>query len=468
MEAISKEVSSKIKENKYDEFTKGKINKIILKLAIPTIISLFVAELYNMVDTFFVGRDIGATAIGALSIAFPVQRLITAIGLLIAIGASTGLSRSLGKKDYDNVIKIISTALTMIIFIIGMVLLIAIFIDPILYKLGATQNIFPYAKKYVFIVIWGGIFQCVTFVIGYMMLSLGHPNVNLISTSIGAASNIILNIILVSEFGYGVKGSAIATVISQIIATIYSVNYFRRSLVQNKLKFSFKIYKNIAASIIAIGFSTFVVEISDAVVSFVLNNILCNYGDNAIVVVGVVSRISMFLYITMIGISVSIQPIVAFNYGAKNYERIKEVTQKAIKYVVITSTIIWAVMMIGARYIIGSFVIEQSVLEQSIKAFRIVISVFPAVGVYYVSIYFYQAMREAKLSLVLSVYRQILIFIPMIIILEKIFGLSGVLLAYPATDIISSLTGLYYMKKGINSMEDFQLEKKLKVESVMN
>lgn len=442
-----------IKESK--SFSEEKVSKVLWRFAIPAIISLFVAELYNMVDTIFVGRAIGATAVGALTIAFPIQRLIISIGLLIAVGASTAVSRSLGEGSLRNIKHVVMNALTlMLIGVFSLMVFVYRFKDSIIKHLGATDNIFPFANEYISIVIWGSLFQCFTVIVGYIMTSLGNTKANLIANSIGAISNIVLDYILVIGFSQGVKGAAIATVISQIIASGYALYHFFKIKRKFDITFTLSLNKEFSLAIIAVGFSTFIVEISDAIVATILNNILSSKGDLAIIIVGVISKVSMFLYITVIGITSAMQPIAAYNYGAKNFIRLKEVVRESIKALTLAAILLWLFMMVFASPIISTFIKEKHILVEAVKAFRIVISIFPTVGVYYIAIYYYQSIEEAKVSFVLSIYRQLLIFIPIVFVSVKTFGLIGAWIAYPVSDIISAFTGLYYMKKAKEALED--------------
>lgn len=445
------------------DFATGKVSRVLIKFAIPAIISLFVAELYNMVDTIFVGRAIGATAIGALTIAFPIQRLMSSLGLLIAVGASTIVARSLGEGNYKKISKVIINSLSIMVLIMSTLIIgIYVFKNPIIKGLGATDNIYPFANDYIRIVVIGGIFQGFTLITGYILTALGNARINLVATSIGAICNVIIDFLLVIIFPLGVTGAAIATVTSQIISSVFALYHFLRVKGKLNLSLSFNMDRKISSTIIAVGFSTFIVEISDAVVAVVLNNMLVPYGDIAIVIVGVISKVSMFMYITIIGISSAMQPIAAFNYGARNYKRVKEVAKKSKIATWVTSIVIWAVMMVFAAPIIGSFVREQDILMEAIKAFRIVISIFPCIGSYFVAIYYYQAIGEAKISLLLSIYRQLLIFIPVVVITTKYFGMLGTWIAYPLSDMISAVTGIYYMRKArIYIDEDIMEERKI-------
>ena len=210
----------------------------------------------------------------------------------------------------------------------------------------------------------------------------------------------------------------------------------------------------------AIGFSTFIIEISDAVVAVVLNNLLfAKGGDTAIVIVGVITKVSMFMFITIIGISSAMQPIVAYNYGRGNFEKMKKTLKVAISGVTIASIVLGIFLMTFAGPIIGFFLKDAIILPQAIKAFRICISILPAVGLYYIVIYYYQAIGSAKKSFILSIYRQMLIFIPVVFILVSKFGVIGAWFAYPVSDLISSITSLFFMQSALK--EKFQKSEKI-------
>ena len=441
-------------------FTNGKISTVLLKFAIPAIISLLVAELYNMVDTVFVGRYIGANAIGALTIAFPIQRLLISIGMLIAVGTSTFVARSLGEKNSEALKQTIVNALfTTGLSLILLSLVIFLFKTRIIYFLGASSTTYPYANEYISIILLGGIFQCLTAVSCYVMTALGNTKITLYANSLGAVMNVIVNCILVAGLGFGVKGAAIATVFSQVIAFTYTCykfkevkRFFKFSLSLKQLKISFN--KSIIFGIFAVGFSTFIIEISDAVVAVILNNMLFSKGgDAAIIMVGVITRVSMFMFITIIGISSSMQPIVAYNYGAGNTKKMKEALKISIITVTIASFVFWFILMVFANPIIGYFLKEKDILNETVRAFRICISILPSVGLYYIGIYYYQAIGGAKTSFLLSIYRQIVVFIPITLILIDNFALMGAWISYPISDLISSLTSLYFIRRTLKESQ---------------
>ncbi|MGH4050916.1 MAG: MATE family efflux transporter [Clostridium sp.] len=438
-------------------FGEEKIGKLLLKFSVPAIISLMVAEMYNMVDSMFLGQTIGANAIGALTIAFPIQRLFFAISMLIAIGACTSVSRSCGDKDYDNLKIIIPNAIALMFIIVSIMGFgIYIFQNKILISLGASKNTFPLAKEYVNIILIGVLFQSFTIISSYIITSFGNTKIVLLSTSIGAICNVIIDYVLINVLSYGVKGAAIATVSSQIIAFIYVFFVFIK--LKNDLKFSFKLNLNKAVSIgiIYVGFSTFIIEISDAVVAAILNNLLFSYGgDAAIVTIGLTTRVSMFLFMTIMGISSAMQPIAAYNYAAGNYTRLKEVVKKSIIAVSASSTLLWLLFMIFSKQLIGLFINDSAIIDETTSAFRMVISVFPCIGVYYLAISYCQAINRVKTSFKLSIFRQIIIFIPLVysFVIGLDMGVLGAWIAYPVSDMISFITAAVFIKYTYISLE---------------
>lgn len=430
-------------------FESKNTDKLLLKFAVPSMVALLVIELYNMVDTIYVGRNLGSIAIGALAIAFPIQRLLSALGLLIAVGSYTAVSRNFGEKNYKDLKTVIKNSITLTIFTMLIVTsVLHVFLDSIIIGLGASSTIFPFAKDYLSIVIFGGIFQGIAIVMCYIKTALGDTKITLKATSLGALLNIALDYVLVVLYPLGVKGAAISTVLSQSVSFLYAWYKFYSVKESFDLNLSFELDHDISSEILAVGFSTFIVEISDAVVAVLLNNMLLSYGgDKALIIIGVTTRISMFLFITVIGISSAMQPIAAFNYGAENLDRVKEVVKKSIKYVTLFSTVVWLLLMALTKYIIGFFMTDGELLSETVRILRIIISVFPVVGIYYVAIYFYQAMGEGIKSLLLSIYRQIVIFIPLIFIMSQIMGLVGIWLSFPISDVISAFTGIFYINR---------------------
>ncbi|NMM64080.1 MATE family efflux transporter [Clostridium sp. P21] len=437
-------------------FAKEKMHRTLFKFAIPAVFALLVSELYNIVDTIYIGHYIGVTALAAITISFPIQKLLIALGLLISVGTSTYTARTLGEKNISKFKKIVITSLTLVLIVLTLVsFIIFIFKNPIFYALGASELTYPLVNKYVSIILLGGIFQSLSVVACYIMISLKKTKALLYTNLIGAVLNIIINYILIVKLGFGIEGAAISTVISQITAFAFAFYKFKDVIQNFHIDISIDSISNsvsteILGKILAIGFSTFIIEIEDALVSIVLNNILyAQGGESAIVMIGVITKVSMFLFVTIIGISSAMQPIVAYNFGSENYDNVKNVLITSIKTVLITSFTFWLVFMIFANSIIGFFLKDTALLHQTVRAFRLCTSLIPLTGIYYVSINYYQSIGEAKKSFLLSIYKEIIIFIPLAILLVELFGINGALAAYPIADGVATLTSLYFLNKAL-------------------
>lgn len=433
-------------------FSDGRTYRVLFKFAIPAIFSLLVAELYNMVDTVFVGRYIGPNAIGALTVAFPIQRFLIAIAFLIGVGASTYVSRYSGEKQPEKIKSTIINSISVTIVSLTIIpLLLFLFKGGLLYKLGASDVTFGLTNDYISIIFIGAIFQGLTIVCSQVMTALGNSKIGLYANSIGALLNIVVDYILVAHLNIGIAGAAIATVASQFVGLIFVLYKFKDVTKHFKIKLSINnILPNIDITLIkgliAVGFSTFVIEISDAIVSVVLNNLLISRGGNeAIIIVGVITKISMFMFIAIIGISSAMQPIVAFNFGARNFDRVKNTVKASIKTVTIISLIFGVFIMYFAPKMIGLFLTDAKLLPEAVKALRICILLLPLVGLYYIGIYYYQAIDEAKKGFRLSLFRQLIVFIPLAIVFVNIFGTIGAWIAYPASDLISAVTSFYLL-----------------------
>lgn len=432
------------------KFGEEKIGKLLFRFSIPIILSMLVSELYNMVDTMFVGRHVSGQGIGALVVVFPIQRIIIALSLMIAVGAATALSRSNGGNNIEKAKKVIHNGFTLVYSImIPLSIFIFFFRDGILSKLGASNEILTYGSEYLSLIIVGSTFLSLTIFISNTMIALGNNKISIMSTSIGAIMNIILDYILVVELGMGVKGAGIATTVSQITGFSFAYYHYRKTKKQYNITRDIEIDGKVILSILAVGLSAFIIEAEDGILIAALNNLMVTtVGDMGIIVLGVISKIYMFLFVFLFGLASAMQPIAAYNVGAKDYKRLKSVMNKTMLYSFLASTVLWALAMIFAPQLISVFVRETDIIQESIGAFRIMISLFPIISIYYVSIFYFQAMGRAKMSVVLSVLRQLIIMLPLSIILVKVFNLGamGVWLSYPISDLLSSLAAFMLIK----------------------
>lgn len=424
-------------------FEQKNIQKALLHFAVPAVITILMAELYNMIDTFFVGRHAGASAIAALSIAFPVQRLIIALSLMVGVGAGTAISRALGARDEAALSKSVQLAIGLgMVFLALLPLLFYLFPGEILHALGARGEIFRLSKEYTQIVVSGSLFLGFTNIFGYALSASGRPRITLAATALGALLNAIMDHILVGRLSMGVQGAAIATVLSQFFSFLFILYHMLRFRRQHGFRLRPKIGGRAAFDILAVGFATFIVEISDAVLIFSLNNVLLPIGGAAaLVIVGSITRVSMFMYITIIGISAGMQSLAAYHYSAQNYAKLRKIVKSSCRLVLLSSLLLWGLIMLFARPIIGSFLKDPALLQKTVDVFRLTIVIFPAISLYYVFIYYCQALNMPGLGFFMSILRQLLLFIPLMLAFSGLFGVFGVWLAYPVSDGISALIG---------------------------
>lgn len=431
-------------------FGEEKIGKLLIKFSIPIIISFLISELYNMVDTLFVGRNVGGLAIGALVLVFPIQRLIIALSVMISTGTSTAFSRANGAEDKEKSKAIFQNGFSLsFVIMLSLIVLVSLFKEKILIFLGASATILPLAVQYLEIIIFGSIFLSMTILISNICITLGNNKVSIISNLMGAGLNIILDYILIVHFKMGIKGAAIATLVSQISAFSFAFYNYMKISRKYELSTRFNIDKRVIMPILLVGLAGFVVEIEDGVVMGVLNNLLRETsGDSGIIVLGLVSKLYMFLFITMWGVSSAMQPIASFNVGAKNYKRLKTLMKKTSIYAFATTSVLWIVGLVFTEQLMSFFIKDASLIVESAKAFRIVISLFPLISVYYVSIFYFQAMGKAKMSILVSALRQLIIMIPLSIIFVKVFdmGAIGIWIAYPISDILASIASLMLIR----------------------
>lgn len=446
-------------------FGEEKIGKLLIKFSIPIILSFLISELYSMVDTIFIGRNVGSIGVGALIIVFPIQRIIIALSNMFAIGTSTNFSRANGENNKEKAIEAIENGLSL--NMISMIFIMALMYfagDRVLSLLGASREILPIAREYLNIVLLSSVFLAMTIFISHIMIALGNQRIAIISNIIGVSVNILFNIILVVYLDLGIKGAGISTALSQTMGFIYAYYNYNKLKKKYGIKTRLVLNKKVVLPIILVGISSFIVEAEDGILMGVLNNLLYkSSGDTGIIILGVISKVYMFLFIIMFGIASAMQPIAAYNKGANNYGRLKLIMKKTSIYGFVTSGIVWALAMVFAESLIGLFVQEAEIIRASVLPFRIMIGLFPLISLYYIAIFYFQAMGKAKTSILVAVLRQILLMLPLSIIMVNIFNLGamGVWLSYPIADLLSSLGAFMLIRnEGLELNMKIQLQKK--------
>ena len=435
-----------------------KMTKLLINLSLPATVGMIVNALYNIVDTIFIGRGIGYLAIGGLTVAFPVQMFIMAIAQMIGIGAASVISRNLGAKDMERADHVAGNSF-LAVGILGILICVLglIFINPILRVFGATETLMPYAKEYLQVILIGSIYFPFAVSTNSLIRAEGNAKVAMFSMLIGTILNIFLDYIFIFPLKMGIRGAALATILSQLVTVIYILFYIYggRSTLKVKLHHLKPDWK-IIYEIVAVGFPSFARQVAGSITAIILNNSLIFYGgEMALAVFGVVNRVIMFLFMPLFGIVQGMQPIAGYNYGAKKIDRVKEVLKLSIIATTIFATVSTLFGELFPGVIIGLFDNNAELIKNGVLALRIIISMVPIIGVQIIGAALFQALGKVIPSLLLTLSRQVLFFIPLVLILPRVYGLGilGIWLSFPLADIFSTIYTVILLKKEISIME---------------
>lgn len=436
-----------------------KISKLLMEFSIPAIIGMVVNTLYNIVDRMYIGniKDIGGLALTGVGITMPIMTIIMAFGMLIGIGTSARISLKLGEHKREEAEKHLGNAFTLIIVASVLITIIGlVFMHKILGLFGSSADTEVYAREYMQIIFFGTIFNMLSFGLNHSIRSDGSPKVAMLSMLIGAGTNIILDPIFIFVFGMGVRGAAIATVISQIVSTIWILYYFTKGKSNLKIKREYlSLDKAIVFSIFSIGVSPFSMQIAQSVVQVLANNALKTYGgDLAIGAMTIINSVAMIFMMPIFGLNQGSQPIIGYNYGAEKYKRVKQAVKSATIVATIIVSIGWIITQAAPHLLISIFNRDEQLVGIASTGMRIFLFMLPVVGAQVISSNYFQSIGKAKISMFLSLLRQVILLIPCLIILPKIFGLTGVWLAGAVADGLSSLITLIIFSMSVRKLKD--------------
>lgn len=438
-----------------------RVGTLLLKFSIPAIIGMLVNALYNIVDRIFVGRGVSPLAISGIVIAFPITIVIMAFGMLVGIGASALVSIRLGQQRKDEAEQILGNAF-MLNIIISLILttLGLVFLDPILKIFGASSTVLTYSKQYTSIILYGVIFQNMAFGMNHNIRAQGNPTAAMLTMLIGAVLNTILDPLFIFVFHMGIQGAAIATVISQIVSAIWVLSYFFRGKALLKIhRKNLKLRKNIILGIFSIGVSPFAMQLAASVINIILNSSLIKYGgDIAVAAMGVINSVAMLILMPIFGINQGVQPIIGFNYGAEQFDRVKKALKLAILGATAISTTGFLIVELFPSLIIGLFGKGTDLISVGSRGIRIFLSMLPIIGFQIVSANYFQAVGKPKHSMFLSLSRQVIILIPLLLILPGILRLDGVWIAGPASDFLSSLLTAFFIIREMKNLNKMHIE----------
>lgn len=425
-------------------FENAPVPKAVAVMAVPTIITMLVVVIYNMADTFFIGQTNDAMKVAAVSLATPVFMVFMALGNLFGIGGSSAISRALGEKKEERARQISAFCcygslglgvIMLVVFLIGM--------DGILKIIGASPNTIEYARQYLTYVAFGGPFIMFGTAFGNIIRGEGAAKESMIGNMIGTVINIVLDPILILVLGWGVAGAAIATVIGNIAACIFYLFYFlRKKTVLSIHPKHFKAGDRIATGVMSIGVPASLNNILMSCANIVLNNVLAGYGDTPVAAMGVAMKANMLVVLLQIGLCTGIQPLIGYNYGSGNTKRLKKIFRFTGMCAVIMGTLLTLLMIIAREPIIRAFINDTAVVEAGITMMIALQISGPVIGILFLCINTLQGMGKALPSLILTVCRQGLVFVPLVLILNAVIGLDGVIYAQAVADFISIVLAL--------------------------
>ncbi len=433
------------------------IGRLLVHYAIPAVIGTMVNALYNIVDRIFIGQGVGALAISRLTLTFPILLFMQAFGMLIGAGSATRVSIHLGRKANDLADNVLGNAFTMT-FIIGAITIVPsmIFLDELLHWFGGSDQTIPYAKDYLYIAIPGNLLATLSFSFNAIMRASGYPKKAMFTMMTGAVLNVILDPIFIFWLDLGIRGAAIATVISMVVGAALVMSHFIRkdSIVRFHAKY-FRLRGSIVWNILTIGISPFSMQMAGSLVMVIMNNALKeNGGDLALGANGIISSIVMLIVMLIIGLAQGMQPIVGFNYGAGHHDRVLS----ALKLAIFVATVITGIGCVSSllfpRWLVSAFSTDQELMAITENGLRLTMLVFVFVGSQIIISQFFQSIGIAWKAMFLSLSRQFLFLIPAILLFPPMWGLDGVWLAQPFSDFIAAVTAWFFLWHHVKNVKN--------------
>ncbi len=450
----------KINQNIY-QLENKRIGPLLARLAIPTTIGMLANSLYNIVDTIFIGRGVGTLAIAGIGVVFPIQMIIMAMAHLIGLGASSMVSRNLGKKNYEQAARVAGNSF-LAISILGVLVTVIIFafMDPILKMFGATENILPFARDYLSVVAIGFIFFPFLVSTNNLIRAEGDAKNSMVILLLATVVNIALDPIFIFSLGLGIKGAAYATIIAQFMGFIYAVSYYATRKSTLRIRFShFRPSFLILKEINSLGLASFIKQVSTSLLIIIVNNSLKVYGgDLSIAAFSVIIRIIMFITMPLFGIVSAVQPMVGYNYGAKNMKRVKDSFKISVLATVAIGGFFFLVLMLFPSHIIGWFTHNPQLITRAIFPLRMLVMLFPLVGFQAIGAGFFQSIGKAAPSIFLSMSRQILFLIPLILFLPLSMGITGIWVSFPIADFLAIIITAILLYREFRIIDSVKLD----------
>lgn len=437
------------------------IGRLLTQYAIPAIIAMTASSLYNMADSIFIGHGVGALAISGLALTFPLMNLAAAFGSLVGVGASTLVSVKLGQKDYDGANHILGNVLVLNVLLgVGFTLVFWMLLDPILYFFGASEQTIGYARDYMRIILLGNVITHMYLGLNSVLRSSGFPKMAMYATLSSVIINCVLNPLFIFVFNWGIQGSAWATVISQAISlTGQLIHFSKPTQLLHFRKGIYRLRTEIVQAILSIGLSPFLMNLCSCMIVILINRGLKEHGgDMAIGAYGIVNRIAFLFVMIIMGFNQGMQPIAGYNFGAKLYHRVTEVTRLTMRWAVGVASVGFLLCQLTPEVIIGLFTTDQELIDIASKGLHIVFAVYPIVGFQMVATNFFMSIGMSRKAIFLSLTRQLIFLIPCLIILPPLMGQIGVWISIPIADVMAASVTAFML---IRQFKKFKMERQV-------
>ncbi len=423
---------------------------LFIKLAIPSIIGMLTQAFYNVADRYFVGNieNVGGLSIAGVGVTLPLLFVLMGVSMLCGIGGAANISIKMGQKDKAGAEKVLGNALSSLAIITVLINVSFLFFsEPILKLFGATAENLPYALTYFRIILIGNFWNSFAFAFNQLIRAEGNSKRAMYAMLIGAGSNIILDYIFIVIFGWGISGAAYATITAQLFSFLFGASYFLLNQSTIKLRMSnFKLDIKIITRIFAIGFSPFFMQIAGSLVGAILNNSLKFYGGSAAQgAYAIIMAVSMLFLMQVFGMNQALQPITGFNFGAQNYQRVIKTTYIGIAAATIVMTTGWLLIQLKPEMLVAIMTKDKEVSAIAVGGIRIFYLVMPFIGLQIISANFFQSIGKAKVAFMLSISRQVLFLIPLLLIVPKFLGLNGIWYAKMISDCLGFALTLFFL-----------------------